>query len=324
MLRQYSFLFIFVFSLGALSAWSNSLLPQSHLDALAIPAHENEVGPVQASSRLELLETLDHLVAYEQYYRTVYGHFTKLLGRVGVGVSKQVAELYDIRVEEASPYRLLITAISEVDGRTVDRVTVDAQYRLTANFPLPTPRPEYLKIQALKHLRTLKENPANSEEAGIFKGYFRYETRSTGEERQVLALGIRPPVLGLQLEYGSGDMQKLEQELALLENMGDVDMDSSKTGQRATGQVMSTLEEAYLAQKIFRGEMGRYAKNWSELSKIAAFRFEEKERLGSRSVPFGDSAEAQPIDLGQEIEIVEENSGSGLVIEPLRGPAQTH
>jgi hypothetical protein len=41
---------------------------------------------------------------------------------------------------------------------------------------------------------------------------------------------------------------------------------------------MATLEEElYLAQKIFKGETGRYAKTWPELSRIASFAFEGKD-----------------------------------------------
>jgi hypothetical protein len=73
------------------------------------------------------------------------------------------------------------------------------------------------------------------------------------------------------------------------------------TGQKAGSGTRSTLEEAYLAQRIFKGEMGRYAKSWSELSKIATFRFEGKAQFGHESqVPFGDTGPALEVEGGTQ------------------------
>ncbi len=43
-------------------------------------------------------------------------------------------------------------------------------------------------------------------------------------------------------------------------------------------------EEAYLAQTIFLGEMGRYARDWGELERVANFKFQGK---GSDAVSSG-------------------------------------
>jgi hypothetical protein len=99
-----------------------------------------------------------------------------------------------------------------------------------------------------------------------------------------------------------------------------------RTGQiNSRNPAMSGLEEAYLAQRIFRGEVGRYARNWEELSKVAAFRFEGREQWPGGSVPFGDVA-SLPIDLDgkqdDHLDIVEEKGSSDLVIEPIRAPSR--
>ena len=302
--RRYSFIVVILLLLTGMSWWSAKL---NYSARRAAGAGKNFQGPVALESqRRELLETLDRVVAYQHYYRSVYGHFTQLLGRVGFSVPRKIEEQYDIRVTEASRDRLVLTAISEFEGQTQDRVSVNQDFSLQANFPIPLPRPEYLRAQALKHLRLLGESMATQlpELQGVYRDYFRFEIRTNSESnRSISATGIRSPVLGQQLEWGGpsggrtlaggkgGDAPLLDEEAELSAAPG--------TGQKATGNLMNTLEEAYLAQRIFHGEVGRYAKDWSELSKIAGFRFEEKERYGGKSVPFGDR---EPASLESEAE----------------------
>jgi hypothetical protein len=77
---------------------------------------------------------------------------------------------------------------------------------------------------------------------------------------------------------------------------------------------MSTVEEAYLAQHIFRAEVGRYAKDWAELSKIASFRFKDKEQYGIEALLLGEQAsehwESEPHSAA-------DLSSKALVIEPV-------
>jgi len=226
----------------------------------------------QAEHRIELVEALDRIVAYQHYYHSVYGHYTKLLNRIGFSISRPLTDLYDIRVTEASKDHLSVTAFSEDGGKMLDQVSIDQDFQLHANFPIPTPRAEYLKSQAIKYLRLLKEAPNGQmiAEQGVFKGYFEYSTRTDSSgERSAVAKGILAPVVGFNLEMGQGGLR------------GTPDLESVKrslTGQQGTRNTTSLEEEAYLAQKIFHGETGRYAESWSELEEIAHFRFEGKEQ----------------------------------------------
>ncbi len=328
--RRYSFIVVILLLLTGMSWWSaklNSSAPRASV------AGKNFPGQIALETqRRDLLEAMDRVVSYQHYYRSVYGHFTQLLGRVGFSVPRKIEEQYDIRVTEASQDRLVLTAISEVEGQTQDRVSVNQEFRLQANFPIPPPRPEYLRAQALKHLRLLGESTATrvTELQSVYRDYFRFEIRTNSENnRSVSATGIRPPVLGQQLEWGGstglrtlaggkdGEGPLLDEEVELSAAPG--------TGQKASGDLMNTLEEAYLAQRIFHGEVGRYAKDWSELSKIAGFRFEEKERYGGTSVPFGDrepaSTESEAEDstaasAGVSAEIPRTGSDE-LIVEPI-------
>jgi hypothetical protein len=299
MLRRYSFIPVFFCWLAGIAWWGQrveSSTPRAGNTVAA--AAESTAQPVQSSKRRELLELLDRIVVYEHYYRSVYGHFTKLLSRVGVSIPTSISDVYEIRVVEATSDRLMIQALSEVEGKTGDIITVSQDFQVHANFALPPPRPEYLRIHALKHLRTLRDAPSGQviDESGVFRGFFSYEVKRDAQDRRsAIAVGIRPPVVGLQLEAGS----QSDSHLALFDEEGEHAHSETMTGQRPVGNVMTTLEEAYLAQRIFRGEMGRYAKDWSELSRIAKFRFRDRERYPSEQVPFGDGSTDLVLDAAE-------------------------
>lgn len=288
MLRRYSFLILLTWMLSLLGWWTQSLKGSSEAHRRGVaslqasktdPEIPIEETPLEASTgkssvthRRELIEALDRLVAYQHYYHSVYGHYTKMLHRIGFEIPSNVAGTYEIRVAEASVDHLLVTAFSEEGGRVSDRVSIDQGYRLQANFPVPPPRPEYLRARTQKHLRLLVEAPLGQviEEEGVYRGYFEFGAQTDSENRRVVfAIGIRPPVLGLQLEMGSGSSNEVA-----IEDLDLDGVDSRKTGQKAQGNIASEhSQEAFLAQQIFRGEVGRYAKTLKELSQITNFRF---------------------------------------------------
>ena len=207
----------------------------------------------------------------------------------------------------------------EVEGRTQDLVSIDQDYEIHASFALPAPRPDYLKSLAFKQLRSLRDAPVGQDfgEQGVYKGFFRFEQKLDLQgHKDAFAVGIKPPVVGIQLELRAEDQEVAEQG-------NPNSTESVGTGQKPVTNVMSTLEEAYLAQKIFHGELGRYAKNWSELSKIATFRFEDKAKFGQAGqVPFGDDAgSVLEIDAASNSELDRNNQASARSpssdIEPL-------
>jgi hypothetical protein len=331
MLGKYTYFVMICALLGGLAWWSDQVEAPPAPLPVEIPVHERAVDRTR---RRELIETLDRIVAYERYYRSVYGHFTQLLSRVGVQVPSAVSDHFEIRVAEASGDRLLVTAFSEVNGRIVDRVSIDQSYRLKATFEIPPPRPEYLKVQALKHLRALRDSPDGAPplaEQGVFSGYFDYAIRRDSESRKTaFAVGIRHPVSGARVELGPREAESTDGVGQLTEVLGQVaegvrdGLEPTRPGEKPSNrEIASTLEEAYLAQRIFYGEMGRYARSWAELSKIAAFRFEGKDQYTSAVVPFGDL----PTDL--EVESADQerpraerritSTSEGLEIEPVRG-----
>lgn len=301
MRQRYSFI-IFIFLFITVLGWWGGSIPgsssSSHLlGAILIkPSKEdlvrNQITPpdqgldLELSSeslRRELLEALDRLVTYELYYRSVYGRFTKMISRVGLKIPLRLTQAYQMQVVEANTDQLLISAYTESDGEKVEQISIDQNYEVRANFKFPMPRPEYLRVQALKHLRQLRDlNEGQSiDERGIFKGYFRFDVRKDSEGRRVaFAVGVRPPVVGMQLEQGSmqgnshvqiEDPQLDSSDFTEMENLLAI-------GQGTGADVMSSDEVERLAQKIFYGEMGRYARTLTELSRIANFHFVQNEK----------------------------------------------
>ena len=242
-------------------------------------------------------------MAYEHYYRSVYGHFTKLVSRLGYPLPAGLSDIYDVRVSEASHDRLVISALSELDGRTKDMISIDQNYEVRASFAVPAPRPEYLKGLAFKQLRALRDSPTEKTvaEQGVYRGFFRFDQKLDSQDRKLgYAVGVKVPVIGVELELGADDQEIARSEDPDSSALG-VGTAAGGTGQKPVGNVMSTLEEAYLAQRIFHAEVGRYAKNWSELSKIASFRFEDKAQFGQEGqVPFGDAGSVLEIDAASD------------------------
>jgi hypothetical protein len=316
MLRGYSFLIAVLLAFTGLAWWSHHLgfasltasqAPDAPSGASLADLSDPEQDPAQVSAnRREVLEALDRIVAYERYYHSVYGHFTKFLNRIGYTLPKSVSDVYEVRVAEASQTALVATAVSESKGRTGDVISIDQDYHLNSSFSLPEPRLEYLRANAMRQLRLMlaeTEASPTANERGIFTGYFRFLSRGEGDDRNVVAVGIRPPVQGLQLELNArSPHQEVTEDLAV--------------GQKQQNNVATSLEEARLAQTIFRGEVGRYAKSWDELSKIADFKFDDKER--DDELPFGDPAlvPVQEID-AHEPQAREPAALGKLIIEPI-------
>ncbi len=255
MLQRFAFVFVFFGLFCGLAWWSSQL---NQLTPLG--------GPTQnfVENRRSLVESLDRIVTYEQYYHSVYGHFTKLLSRIGLALSPQWMDAYDIRVTDASAERLLVTALSEVHGKVIDLVSIDQDFQIHANFELPSPHVDYLKNQAMKHLRAMRAVSSEQivPEKSVFKGFFQYALHQDSKYHNVfVAIGIRAPVSGVRLEISD----ESNAPAPILKQAGET-----------LGENPRQLEdEAFLAQKIFWGETGHYAKTWSELFQLAHFRWED-------------------------------------------------
>jgi hypothetical protein len=282
MMLKYTFIPVFITLLGGLGWWAGQV---QHSDSLIQVETVGGRGKASHSAyHVELVEVMDRIMVHQHYYHSIYGHFTKIINHIGVGLPKSITEHYDVRVTDASNDHLLVTAFSEENGKVIDLISIDQDFQVKSNFQLPPPRSEFLKAQAIRYLRILKDAPSGqvAAEQGVFKGYFKYSLKNdSSTDKTAVAIGVRAPVLGVKLELGQEGLQ------ASLNSPDDVAEDSSPTFSdtkmsRATGQqtalgAKSSEEETQLAQKIFFGEMGRYPKSWSELEEITHLHFESQE-----------------------------------------------
>jgi hypothetical protein len=234
MSQRYSFIIFMLTALTATAWWSERFeVGEARIFASVIPVSTELPGVTQ---RRSLLEVLDRVVQYEHYYRSVYGHFTKMLPRLGVAVPSAISEIYDVRIVEASAERLLVSAVSEVSGNTSDWVSINQDFEVRSSFGMPSPSADFLQARALRTLRA-----GDSTEKGVYSGYFEF---TPGR-----AVGLRAPVMGVEL--------KLEE---------------TEISADAFSSSLTSTEEARFAQKIYRVETGRYAKSLEELSQVASLR----------------------------------------------------
>ena len=202
MLEKYSSAVVFAGLMGGLALWSD------HLQISVSPQNTHfkaaEAYASQPSPRQELLEVLDQLVTAERRYHSTYGRYTKLMHKLGYAVPRELSDRYGINVLDAEEDRLLVVAFSEEKGVNSDFASIDHDYMLRTNFELPTPRVEYLRFAAVDHMNVIREAKRGHSvrEAGVYQGYFRYDVRKDTAIPVIVAVGTKPPVMGMELEVG--------------------------------------------------------------------------------------------------------------------------
>ncbi len=291
MLRQYFFLPLFFSFLVGLR-WFSALeaVDVSKSD----PSVSAQASVSQQLLRQELIEDLDRLASYEHYYHSLTGRFTLVLNRIGFQFSSRIRAEYDIRIVVASADFFLLNAISEKDGKIFDVVSVDQDFQVHSKFALPSPRREYLRAQAFKHLRLLREAPqgVSIPETGIYRGYFEYSLRSSSsQELHAFALGVKSPVDGDLIELSASSDEGLTLELESILAGDPVERSLARVEGAEEG--LSVGQEA-LAQTIFLGEMGRYPKDLQELSKITRFQLRSEADSRSGDLIQGESKSPNP------------------------------
>jgi hypothetical protein len=192
--RRRRFALLCSLSVATLAIWS------AQLSSVRGPGPGN---PGTVPTRQQLLETLDRIVTYEGYFRSVYGSYTRILGQLGVEIPPPLLQGYAIHVQEVTPDRIRVSAVAEANGQVSDWFTLDQDYQLYSASAAPPPRLEYLKAVAIKKLRRAREDPATlaEPEPSVYRGYFQYQLRSDSEGRPVaIAFGVRSPALSVRIE----------------------------------------------------------------------------------------------------------------------------
>jgi hypothetical protein len=80
-----------------------------------------------------MLEALEDVVQRERFYRRTAGAFTEVLGKLEFQVVPDLRQEVEVRVSSADREHLVVEAYRESTG---DRVWMDEQFRVQANFPI--------------------------------------------------------------------------------------------------------------------------------------------------------------------------------------------
>lgn len=280
------------------------ILPQL---TVKTPLQLSEEFREQLERRQLLLEALDKMVRYQQYYSEVHGRFTRDITRLSLpaslssGKQEELKRTYEISVLEVRPNRFLILATGVGNS---DRITIDESHRINSNFVLPAPTRSYLHEEADRFLR-LKAHGLQPGD-GIVSRYWKVDS---GEGQAWTAVGVRAPVLGERRE-----ISEEAQALSLFESIKEKVQARLINGrfppprrpasveQQQSGRykefllpkdVHEWLEAAHLAQHVHMREKGRFANRWEDLDTVSDYRFAER----ARSVK---NLRVQPIDLNDQ------------------------
>lgn len=228
--------------------------------------------------RFELLSSLDLLVRAQKALQQENGAFSSALGRVP-DILGPSAGFYRVEILRATRNRLVVSATGAVYSDWVpvdmaqdlsrDSVTVDENWSVRANFPLPLPPSGYLRVLAqnvMARIQTasasrIPERSTIDAWEGIFRGHFSYEirVRSSGGATVVAV----PLTDAARAAAGGG-------ELVMEAGAGDLLGWVSSFRQQMFSDVSAKLRlrNLYLAQKIRQRLMGTFAASIEDLALI--------------------------------------------------------
>src|SRR5689334_5411906 len=144
MFQRYSFVIFMVIALSATAWWAErfDVGEAAQASVEPFPSPDLSVSTQSEPQRRALLEVMDRIVEHEQFYRSVYGHYTKILNRLGVTVPANISDTYEIRVVEASAQGLLVSAIADSTGKTSDWASINQDFEVRSSFDPPAPTAE--------------------------------------------------------------------------------------------------------------------------------------------------------------------------------------
>jgi hypothetical protein len=238
-----------------------------------------------------LLEAMDKLARYQRHYRELHGRFTRDLARLSLpaqlasGSQEALRRNYELSVLEVRPNRFLLLATG-LDNP--DRVTIDENHRINANFVLPPPSRAYLYEEADRLMRLRAQGQASGE--GLFSRYWKVDP---AESLGWVAVGQRNPVLGERRELSSGrevsslftSVREKTQNRIIRGRFpsgrapaADAGAHERYKGVLAVSDVKEWLAAAHLAQHLHFRERGQFAQRWEELDGVSDYGFANRMR----------------------------------------------
>ncbi len=289
MSRRYFFFVIFALLTSSLSWWEG-----------ALKGLRNGSGDGLAVQRREIVEFLDRVVAWENSYRSVSGKFSASWEESGVILPRTLREAYQLDVLAASATEFKLAAIARNPRpEPGDRIEVDQAYRVNATFAIPAPRPEYLRSAMSRHLAVVRAAAPGPlpEPVGIYRDYFRVDARSVpGSARKAaLAIGVRPPVLGLQVELAGETGQRAALDAG---DQGGALVSGPRRGAAPEALLgdLARIAEVRWAEDLSRGGVPESRGNRSP----AQLPTEKPGSSPSEAEPVSDSLIVEPISAGEK------------------------
>ncbi len=252
----------------------------------------NTESPKALSYRKTLLEALDRYVQRQHHYRETFGRYTHNLNnlilpdKLSTGSLSDINQVYEIAVLKASNNHLLIMARSEshvgdLFGVQKDHITIDGDYVLSANFPIPPLSKRYLLSDVD---RTLRLHALEiKQKRGLSQSYWRIEEHSVKGYAKWSAIGLRNPVKGehrvftvSQEEESESIFSQVHQQIKTTLKIKRNTMKATKKTTLSKGEIFSFLTKVYFAQRIFYTIHGYYTQHWKDLELVAGFPFQEK------------------------------------------------
>ncbi len=265
-------------------------------------------------SRQQLMEAMDKLVRYEDYYRELHGRYTRDLSRLflpeklSTGSWEDVRRHYEISALDVQGNHLLMLA-QGVDRP--DRATIDERHRFSVNFAVPTPSKSYLYEEADRAIRLSKKGKLDN--ASLAAGFWTITKEKEDSGDHYYATGVRGIVVGERHEergYNSREIASIF--TAVSEQVKNHMAATEEKVPAAAGSVFDAsdvgdyLRSARDAEHIFKRERGHYARKWEELDSVTGFHFQERQQRA-------ENIRVHPIDVKQD------DSDFHLVIEGTSG-----
>jgi hypothetical protein len=170
-----------------------------------------------------------------------------------------------------------------------DRITIDESHRINSNFVLPAPARAYLIEEADRLLRLKAQGLAPNE--GLVARYWKLGAE---EGQELVAVGLRSPVLGERREISAGNVvsifdsirEKVQRRLSQgrfpppreLASM-DIPKPNAYKEELDPRDAAEWLEAAHLAQHVHQKEKGKYASRWEELDAVSNYKFTDRMRV---------------------------------------------
>ncbi len=244
--RRYSFIVLLAALMGLLVRAPSGVFPDSAtrssaqvgISTAAVSGEpesaRGSLGGINTDRRQAVVEFLDRAIHFHRYRKTMTGSYSTTLEVDGFEIPEEIRAVYGVEIVESASDLFRLRVTSRPETQLLEQVLIDQNYRVSANFPLPPPRLDYLRLQAQRHLQALQHAPSAQfpAEEGVYAGYFRYSAeRIPGRSaRRVAAVGVRAPIEHARIEGDAHFGDEVALDRIVKPRLGQQSAESSPRG----------------------------------------------------------------------------------------------